>query len=204
MTESCSAIILAGGQSRRMGRPKAWLDFHGRPLLTHMVELLSARFEDIVVVAAPGQDLPENAVRVVRDEAPGMGPVGGLATGLKAVRGPFAFVTAVDAPLLRVSLVELLLANIDEADLCVPEWEGRLQPLCALYRSDTVCPVLEEQLAHDRRRLMDALARLKVRTLGQNLLRTVDPSGQSFLAVNTPEEYAHALFLMPSPLMHRE
>src|SRR5690349_17687076 len=106
MTESCSAIILAGGESRRMGRPKAWLDFRGRPLLAHMVERLSTRFEEIIVVGAPGQELPDTSARVVRDEVSGKGPVAGLATGLRAVSSPLAFVTAVDVPLFQLQVVE--------------------------------------------------------------------------------------------------
>ncbi|MEC8507981.1 MAG: NTP transferase domain-containing protein, partial [Planctomycetota bacterium] len=53
------AILLCGGESRRMGTPKAWLDWKGQPLLEYMVSILSQVSKEIVVVAAPGQDLPE-------------------------------------------------------------------------------------------------------------------------------------------------
>jgi molybdopterin-guanine dinucleotide biosynthesis protein A len=196
MNRDCSAIILAGGQSRRMGRAKAWLEFRGRPLLSHVVERLSVRFDEIVVVAAPGQELPETSARVVRDEAPGKGPVGGLTVGLREIRAPLAFVTAVDAPLLRLELVDLLLEEISDADTAVPEWEGRLQPLCALYRAAAVQPVLAEQLRTGALRLQEALNRLNVRIVSEAQLRRIDPNGVSFAAANTPEEFANVATLV--------
>ena len=178
-----------------MGRPKAWLDFHGRPLLVHMVDLLSQRVDEIVVVAAPGQELPPTSGCIVRDEAPGMGPVGGLVTGLRETRSPLAFVTAVDAPLLRLGILDLLLREIGDACVCAPEWHGRLQPLCAVYRVEETRPVLASQLERGELRLMDALSRLTLRKVDESALRQLDPDGRSFLAANTPEEYEQLLAL---------
>jgi molybdenum cofactor guanylyltransferase len=196
MDESCSAIILAGGESRRMGRPKAWLDFHGRPLLTHMVERLSTRFDEIVVVGAPGQELPETSARVVRDEVEGKGPVAGLAAGLRAVSRPLAFVTAVDAPLLRLGMVDLLLREMREDDAVVPEWDGELHPLCAVYRPSKVLPVFEEQLRMGKLRLKEIFTLVKTRRVIGPVLREVDPEGLSFLTMNYPDEYEIALELL--------
>ena len=189
MMESCSAIILAGGQSRRMGRPKAWLEFRGRPLLAHMVERLSTRFDEIVVVGAAGQELPETSARVVRDEVAGKGPVAGLVAGLRAVNRPLAFVTAVDVPLLQVGIVDTLLSERGEADAVVPEWEGELQPLCAVYRRTSVVPVLDEQLRNGELRLKEVLSRLRIQIVAGEALRRVDPGGLSFMNANTPEEF---------------
>jgi molybdopterin-guanine dinucleotide biosynthesis protein A len=193
MTQSCSAIILAGGESRRMGRPKAWLEFHGRPLLAHMVDLLAPRFDDIVVVAAPGQELPETSARVLRDEAPGRGPVAGLAVGLREVMHPLAFVTAVDAPLLQLGIVDLLLRETRGADAAVPEWEGMVHPLCAVYRRSKVLSVFEEQLRRGKLRVKDVLLLVKPRILSAPVVRAVDPEGLSFITMNFPDEYETVL-----------
>ncbi|HTE19166.1 MAG TPA: molybdenum cofactor guanylyltransferase, partial [Armatimonadota bacterium] len=104
----CAAVFLAGGKSSRMGAPKAWLLFEGRPLLAHLVERMLAVCPEVVVVAAPGQELPETAARVVRDESPGEGPVAGLVVGLREVTRPLAFVTSCDVPFLDPALAAYL------------------------------------------------------------------------------------------------
>jgi molybdopterin-guanine dinucleotide biosynthesis protein A len=67
-TVDASAIVLMGGKSSRMGQPKALLLFDGEPLIAHIVRTLKSLFGDIVVVAAPGQELPPLPVTLVRDE----------------------------------------------------------------------------------------------------------------------------------------
>ena len=109
-------VVLCGGSSRRMGRPKAWLPFGDEALLTRVVRLLSEAMEPVVVVAAAGQELPPlpPAVAVVRDEEPGRGPLQGLATGLKALPGQVeaAYLSSCDVPLLRPAFVRRLIASM--------------------------------------------------------------------------------------------
>jgi molybdenum cofactor guanylyltransferase len=80
-----TGIVLAGGRSSRMGRPKALLPFDGEPLISHIVAELKALFADVVVVAAPGQDLPAMPVSLVRDEVAYQGPVGGLCYAIRGL-----------------------------------------------------------------------------------------------------------------------
>src|SRR5947209_13666879 len=101
MSDDCSVIFVAGGQSSRMGTSKAWLEFAGRPLLEHLVERMLAVFPEAVVVTAPGQDVPRTAARVVYDERPGEGPVAGIVVGLREVTRPLAFVSSCDVPFLN-------------------------------------------------------------------------------------------------------
>src|SRR5438094_3275937 len=84
-----AGVVLCGGQSSRMGRPKAWLPFAGELMLPRVVRLLSEAARPVVVVAAPGQDVPPvpAEVRIVRDELRGRGPLQGLAAGLQALDG---------------------------------------------------------------------------------------------------------------------
>src|SRR3954468_6744923 len=82
-------IVLCGGQSSRMGRPKAWLPFGDELMLPRVVRLLSEVVRPIIVVAAPERKVPPVPadVQVVRDEAKGRGPLQGLAAGLVALEG---------------------------------------------------------------------------------------------------------------------
>src|SRR2546423_5298546 len=98
-------IVLCGGQSSRMGRPKAWLPMAGELMLPRVVRLLGEAVSPIVVVAAPEQDLPPlpAEVKVVRDEEKGRGPLQGLAAGLTALQGEVdaAYASSCDVPFLR-------------------------------------------------------------------------------------------------------
>src|SRR5262245_1955503 len=124
MRADCSLVILAGGRSSRMGQPKAWLEFGGVPLLVRSVARREAVFPEAVIVAAPGQALPPVAGRVVHDEQPGEGPVGGMVVGLAAVTRPLAFVLSCDVPFVNPAVAEYLLEAADGYEVVVPEWQG--------------------------------------------------------------------------------
>lgn len=192
-----AAILLAGGRSSRMGQPKAALPFDGVPLLTHLLDRLAAYFPERVVVRAPGQVLPpfsDRDVRVVEDAVTDQGPVAGICAGLAAVRRELAFVVTCDVPFLSPRLGAMMVAEAPGYDVVAPEWEGRLNPLQAVYRA-RLLPLYEEQLAAGRRRPVDLYSRVAVRTVSEAEVRTVDPEGLSFLNMNTPEEYERALLL---------
>ena len=187
-----TAVVLAGGKSSRMGRPKSLLLFDGEPLITHIVRGLKQMFAETVVVAAPEQELPDLPVILVRDEVAYQGPVGGIYYGLNAASGEFCFVTSCDVPFLNAALISRLMAQILNYDVAVPYWEDRFQPLHAVYRR-SVLPLLKEQL--DRGELRPIYLFDKVRTLkiGEDEIRLFDPEGLSFLNMNTPDDYERAL-----------
>ena len=187
-----SAIVLAGGRSSRMGRPKALLPFDGVPLIEHIVGALRTRFEDVVVVAAPEQPLPAMPARVVRDDVPYQGPVGGLCYGLRAVRGEVCFATSCDSAFFSMPLVDVLLSRIAGYDVVVPHWQGRPQPLHAVYRT-SVAPLLEAQLRSGELRAVALFDRVRTRRVDEEEIRRFDPAGRSFFNMNTPDDYARAL-----------
>lgn len=192
MNEECAVVFLAGGRSSRMGTPKAWLEFDGKPLLEHLVNRMLAVFPEAVVVGAPGQDLPPTPARVVHDDTPGEGPVGGMVAGLRAVTRPFAFVTSCDAPFLNPALAAYLAEGSNDFDVVVPEWEGRLQSLHSVYRV-TVQPILERNLLEGRRRPLDLYNQVRTRIIPESVMRTLDPDGESFFNMNSPDDFAAAL-----------
>ena len=119
--------MLAGGRSSRMGTDKAWLDWHGVPLVVHVARAVTAAVQGrVVVVGAPGQDLPPG-LDVLRDPQAHQGPVAGLATGLGALLEERAFVCGCDQPFAHSVIGELLRAR--PADVVA----FRGEPLGALY-----------------------------------------------------------------------
>ncbi len=189
-----SAIILAGGKSSRMGQSKALLLFDGEPLIVHTVRNLARLFTDIVIVAAPGQELPPLPVTVVRDAVAYQGPVGGICYGLQAAQGEICFVTSCDAPFLNLAVVSSLLSQTADFDVVVPYWQERLQPLLAVYRR-RVLPLLQDQLARNELRPIFLYKKVRTREVSPDEIRRFDPEGLSFRNLNTPEDYQAALDL---------
>ncbi|MGH7128910.1 MAG: molybdenum cofactor guanylyltransferase, partial [Planctomycetaceae bacterium] len=132
-------IVLCGGRSTRMGRPKLSLPFGEETMLARVVRLLSQAVSPIVVVAAPQQDVPPlpDDVRLVRDEQEHLGPLAGLAAGLAALRPHVAaaYASSCDVPLLRPEFVRRMTELLNTHDLVIPR-DGRFHhPLAAVYRT---------------------------------------------------------------------
>lgn len=139
---SLAGVVLAGGESRRMGRDKATLPGPGgaATLLEYVAGVLTQRCEPVFVVAAPGQPLPAVQAKVIRDEVRGQGPLPATGRGLRAAAeagARYAFVCAVDMPLLSADLIDDLvrLATETNAEIVLP-WDGRSHYLAAVYRTD--------------------------------------------------------------------
>lgn len=197
-----AGIVLAGGLSTRMGRPKATLEWHGSTLVRRAVGLV-ARVADgpLVVVRGRGQELPALPpdVEIAQDERVARGPLEGLASGLRTVgaRADVAFVCGVDTPLLHpavISHVVAALAQDDDCDIALPVAGGFPHPLCAAYRT-TVARHVRELLDEDRLAARTLLERCRVRRLDEAALLADpavarhDPQLDSLLNLNGPEEY---------------
>jgi len=189
-----TAVVLTGGKSSRMGRPKALLPFDDEPLIAHIVWDLKKMFTEAVIVAAPEQELPILPAVLVRDEVAYQGPVSGLYHGLKASTKEVCFVTSCDAPFLNLALVSHLLSQISDFDVVVPFWQERFQPLHAVYRT-SVAPLLKDQLERGELRPIFLYDKVRTRKIHEDEIRGLDPEGLSFLNMNSPADYDTALQL---------
>lgn len=189
-------IVLCGGQSNRMGRPKAWLPFGSEQMLQRVVRLLGESVAPLVVVAAPGQDVPPlpAGVKIARDAEPGRGPLQGLLAGLEALRGraEAAYLSSCDVPLLRPAFVLRLIELLGEHAICVPDVGGFRHPLSAVYRVE-VAAVASRLLRENRRGPIDLFEEVSTRIVGPDELADVDATLHSLRNVNTPAEYEAAL-----------
>jgi molybdenum cofactor guanylyltransferase len=192
------AIVLCGGQSRRMGRDKATLPFGSELMLQRVVRIVSEVIDPaaIVVVAARDQILPELPATMIisRDEHPDRGPLEGLAAGLRSMPESVeaVYVTSCDVPLLKPDFMREMFNRLCDSDIAVP-YDGQFHhPLAAVYRPQ-VLPTLQSLLAADRLKaalLFDDVDTTKVPV---ESLRTIDPTLSSLLNCNQPEDYEAAL-----------
>ena len=188
------ALVLAGGRSTRMGRDKATLPFGDETLLERIVGRLRPLVEEVVVVSRPGQALPPlpSGVRHAHDSVLDQGPLGGLAAGLAATGADAVYATACDVPFLAPAVVRLLFDRLGDADVAVAEAEGRLHPLCGVYRA-RVLPEVEALLEAQRLRPVFLYERVPTVRVPEADLRAVDPELLTLANLNTPEEHATAL-----------
>ena len=196
---AASAIVVAGGRSSRMGRPKAALDFAGVPLLTRIISELKRRFAEIVVVAAPESedslqiDVP--AIRTIRDETPFRGPSDALRRGLDAVTNEIAFACSCDLPLLDSDVAAAIVAMLGDFDAAIPIVGERLQPLHAAYRKRCASGLAALAMRGESR-LIAIADTVNTRRISENDVRVLDPQLHSFFNVNTPDDCAKALSLL--------
>lgn len=192
------AVILCGGQSSRMGYPKALLPFGDKTLLTHMIDLLAQRVENITVVASPQQILPplDPEIKVVYDQVAFQGPLSGMLTGFESTdQSEFLFVTATDTPLLQWQVVKHMYDRSVENhyDIVIPYNGQHHYPLTAIYHRETVLHKIKELLGSRRYRpvyLMEDLFHLKVLL---DEFRSIDPDLASFRNLNSRADYRELL-----------
>lgn len=189
-------IVLCGGQSRRMGRAKAWLPFGDELMLQRIVRVVSEAVAPVVVVAAPEQDVPPlpGTVRIVRDAREGRGPLQGLAAGLAALDGvaDAAYLSSCDVPFLRSAFVRRLSDLLESNAVCVPSVDGFHHPMAAIYRVSVLEPVLK-LLNADRLRPVYLFESVTTRVVEAKQLEDIDPGLQSLRNLNAPADYEAAL-----------
>jgi molybdenum cofactor guanylyltransferase len=182
-----SAIILAGGQSRRMGRDKALIDYHGRPIIAHVIDTLRALADDIVVVSNRLDLYSSFGARVAADYDPPCGPLGGIAAGLQAVHHPLAVVAACDMPFLNATLLRWLIDLADGYDAVVPQTGAEFEPLHAVYRRECRGPIVQ-RIERGERRVISFFADVRLRPVPEAEWRRLDPDGRSLINLNTPDD----------------
>jgi molybdopterin-guanine dinucleotide biosynthesis protein A len=200
-TSPTVGIVVAGGSGTRLGgADKAGLMLDGRTFLDRVIGAIEGSVDEIVVVAAEGQDLPLDAaawsvpVRLIRDSAACQGPLAALADGLRAAAPSHpeaAVVVSCDVPKLTSAVVRLLAEAVtdadDECDWVVPHVGGHPQVLVSAMRM-TMLPAIETHLASGRRDVRGLLEKVRTRRLDEPRLRQADSSLESFRDVDTHDD----------------
>ncbi len=191
-SKQLAGFILAGGQSSRMGRDKALLEFAGVPLLVRTARLLEPRVASVTVIGPP-ERYAALRLRVVPDDQPGVGPLGGIATALRLSSPEWNLLVGCDLPYLTGEWLDWLIgrALASKADALVPETERGLEPLCAIYHRGCA-PALAASLARGVRKVTDAVAGLALERVTPAEWKPFDVDGALFKNMNTPADYEEA------------
>lgn len=183
-----TGVILAGGESRRMGCDKSLLPVDGARFIDHIYRRMASLFDEVLVVTnSPGlyQDLP---CRKVPDIYYAKGSLAGIHSGLCHARNDQVFVVACDMPLLSSEVIRLLATSAPTAEVAIARNGKGVEPLHARYAKSCL-PAIEAVLDRGSRRIVDFFPAVRVHELPAAELLAHDPEGLSFRNINTPQEY---------------
>jgi len=182
-----TAIILAGGNSIRMGENKAFIQINGIPIITRIHRLFKELFEEVIIVTNE-KDLFKNLdSNIYTDLLPDKGALGGLYTGLFFSSFEYSFCVACDMPFIKKSLLEFLITQAKDEDALVPRTSDGLQPLHAIY-SKRCLDAIKRVINRGKYKITDFYDLVRVRIIEEGDFLHLDPLRESFINVNTPEE----------------
>jgi molybdenum cofactor guanylyltransferase len=193
-TAPLGGVILAGGQSRRMGSPKALLRLapDGPTFIELARDALATACAEVIVVTNTPATYAFLGCRMTADQFPGLGGLAGIQAGLAASAHAHNLIVACDMPFLNPALLAALAAEPRDYDVLIPRRaDGELETLHAIYSRACLGPITE-QLAAGGGRVIAFFSRVRVRYLDELWLRRYDPELRSFDNLNTPEELAAA------------
>lgn len=190
--------VLAGGESRRYGSPKALAEVGGARIIDRVVSALERVAGDVIVSANEPELFRDLGLPTYPDERPGLGPLAGIYTALLRAREagrPGILAVACDMPFPCVRLLERLRveafgsASGDEPDVVLPESRGRrgIEPLFAAYRT-TCLPAIDSAIEEGDRRMIGFHGRVVVRRVPLDVVESLCHPERAFLNVNTPED----------------
>ena len=189
MLMDATLLVLAGGDSRRMGRPKAWIEVGDTVLLRYVVERLGPAFSEVVVAFGEPEQMEQLVpYRVVFDRKRDAGPLAGLEAGLIAARHDVLFAVACDMPYVTPTTAQLAVAAARNSDAAIARHDGLFEPVCGAYRK-TALPAIVGALDAGNYTAHDVAQSLDV-----TWLEGLDPA--EFESLNTPAdlERFHAAF----------
>jgi molybdopterin-guanine dinucleotide biosynthesis protein A len=187
-----TGIILAGGKGSRIKRNKALIELPGgRTLIRRCVDTLHKVCGEILIVSNEEEPYQSLDARVVEDIIKAKGPLGGIYTGLFHSKTHCNFIMACDMPFPQPDLIRLLLHECDHHDVVVPEINGEVEPLFAVY-SKNCLQVMSTHIQRDALKIRDIFEELRTKKVGEKEVEKVDPKHLSFFNINTQEDLIKA------------
>jgi len=195
-----SAVILAGGSSRRFGQNKGLLELAGIPLILHVVDkALHVVDEAVVVVSSDAQKraftcLLQDKATVVVDKLEKQSPLVGALTGFERVRGKHSLLLPCDTPFISNRVLSLLLDLCINRNAAIPRWPNEyIEPFQAAYHTESALWAAEIALKEKKSDMQSMILHMtKVRYISTLVLRQMDPKLLTFFNINTPEDLKRA------------
>ncbi|WP_456399738.1 molybdenum cofactor guanylyltransferase [Persephonella sp.] len=191
-----TSIILAGGESKRMGTDKAFLKLQGKTFLRHILEAVSKYSDQIIISGNREEELYlreckgiDTEVSVVRDLYPYSGPLNGIISCYDQIKNEKLFIATCDTPLLKHELIPFLLNELNGFDGVIPVIDNKIQPLNTVYTKKAVEIGRKIYTEKGIRSLKKWIDFLKHKKIFKDKIIYIDKDLSSYLSVNTPKLY---------------
>lgn len=187
-----TAAILWGGKSSRMGQDKGFLPLHSKPVIEAIIDKLSPLSDELILVTHHSDYQNSKVTRIIADEIPELGPLEGLKMALQEAAHPKIFVAGCDAPFLSEALIRLMLAQSSLQGCVISEAGGTIHPFPGIY-SKALLPQVRHSLEKNELKMTTFCDKVRAQILPEEKVRKVDPQLQSYINLNTPDDYYKAL-----------
>ncbi len=182
-----TGVVLAGGKSSRFGINKALIEINGSRLIDRVTGLLSPIFKRTILITNSPQEYSYLGLPIYEDLIRGLGPIGGILTGLENIHDEAGFFIACDMPFVNEDLIRYMVSVRSGFDAVVPKIDWKMEPLHALYTKGCL-PVIKGLIASGIYQTIKSFDKVNVRYVDEAEIRANDPQMRSFLNVNRPEE----------------
>jgi molybdopterin-guanine dinucleotide biosynthesis protein A len=185
-----SAVILAGGDSKRMGTNKAFLRLEDSNLIDLVFNRVNSLFAETIVVSDRLEELAYLPAKFTRDLFTGVekSALRGIHAGLTVSSYPASFVIGCDMPFFSLSLINYMSRFAVQYDVVVPRHGEHFQPLFAFYNKTTLDLILE-RLKENKLKISDLYRSLRIKDIGEDTIKEFDPHFFSFNNINTRDDY---------------
>ena len=192
LIKSITGVILAGGKSSRFGSNKALVSINGSRLIERVITVMKSIFEKLVIITNNPEDYSFLALQTHKDLIKGLGPIGGIYTGLNKIKDHKGFFVACDMPYINEKLIRHIIAVRGDFDAVIPKIDWRLEPLHALY-SKSCLSKLKELIDSGVYQTNRSFKNMNIRYVNEEEIREHDPQLNSFININRPGELLDAL-----------
>ncbi len=186
--QKVSVAILAGGQSRRMGRDKAFLPVGGRPVIERVIQRVVPLSDDVTIITNTPERYHHLGCRMESDVYPGKGALGGIYTAIHGACHSHCLVVACDMPFLNPNLLRHLMSLASGFDVVIPCIKDFPETMHAIYGKGCLEPI-ERSLLAGRLKIIAFFEDVRVRYVGRDAVARFAPNFYSFLNMNTPADW---------------
>ncbi len=198
-TYRLSVLVLAGGQSRRMGRDKARLVVQGEPLILRVVRRVKQVADEVLVVSRWPHEYAFTGVACVPDVLPGQGPLAGMWSGALVAAGRYIAPVACDMPFVNPDLLQAMVEVLEaqpHLEGVLPVEEERAHPLHGVYRRQTFLQTGARALRRGKRAIQAALDQMHLDLWTKARWRSWEPEGRAFWNLNTFKDFQRLTSLL--------
>jgi molybdopterin-guanine dinucleotide biosynthesis protein A len=182
-----TGLILAGGKSTRFGKNKALVELDGIRLIERVIRVMGSVFQRLIILTNSPHEYSYLNLPMVEDSIKGLGPIGGLYTGLESISDDAGFFVACDMPFLSESLIRHMVEIRDDFDVVLPKIDWKIEALHGLYNKSCL-PTIKELIDSHEYQVIRFFPKVHVKYLGENEIREFDPQLKSFFNINKPNE----------------